>query len=171
MASSFSARHARGDLASGMRVVTLTALVKIAVPPLYITSLPKNAIGFSFERGRFGVFMGGSLFVAGILVAILLSREMGILAVPVAMWLLGGTSLLMIYNGTARSIAFVKPLCAGCRLRPIIEEHEAIHLGGVEKDSQVWFEMKKRHSCESLSLEEDASICSFCPIPKRLKEH
>ena len=171
MVSSLSAHHVRGDPAGGMRVVTLTALVKIAVPPLYITSLPKNAIGFSFERGKFGVVIGCSLFAAGILLAFLLSRAMGILALPLAMWLLGSTSLVMIYNSVARSIAFVKPLCAGCRLRPIIEEHEAIHLGGVEKDNEVWFEMKKRHSCESLSLEGDSSICSFCPIPKRLKEH
>ncbi len=171
MTPSFSAHQARGYFPGGMRVVTLTALVKIAIPPLYITSLPKNAIGFSFERGRFGAVMGGSLLAAGILLAFLLSRAMGVLAVPLAMWLLGSTSLLMIYNSIARSIAFVKPLCARCRLRPIIEEHEAIHLGGVEEDSQVWFEMKKRHSPESLSLEGDSSICFFCPIPKRLKEH
>jgi len=76
----------------------------------------------------------------------------------------------MIYNSTASSLAFVKPICAACRLRPVIEEHEAIHLGGVVEDGVVWREMKKRYSCESLSLDGDPNICSFCPIPKRLKE-
>ncbi len=153
-----------------MKVVPLTGLVKIAVPALLISSLPRNAIGFSFERGRFGALCGALLFAASMLIAFILSREIGILALPFAMWLMGGSSVLMIYNSTASSLAFVKPICARCRLRPVIEEHEAIHLGGVVEDGLVWREMKKRHSCESLSLDGDPNICSFCPIPKRLKE-
>ena len=148
----------------------MTGLVKAAVPALYITSLPRNAIGFSFEGGVFGAVCGALLFAASMLFAFVLSRAVGLLAFPFAMWLIGGSSVLMIYNSAATSLAFVKPLCAGCRLRPIIEEHEAIHLGGVVQDGLVWKEMKKRHSTESLSLEGDPRICTFCPIPKRLKE-
>jgi hypothetical protein len=157
-------------LARGMRVVQLTGFVKAAVPALYITSLPRNAIGFSFEGGVFGVLCGALLFAASMLIAFVLSGALGLLAFPFSMWLIGGSSVLMIYNSTASSLAFVKPLCAGCRLRPIIEEHEAIHLGGVVHDGLVWREMKKRYSSESLSLEGDPRICTFCPIPKRLKE-
>jgi len=171
MTSLFQIHLSERTSVGGLRVVTLTTLVKIAFPPLYITSLPKNAIGFSFERGKFGVLIGSSLLATSVLLSILLSRAIGILSLPLAMWLLGDTSLLMLYNSTSRSIAFVKPLCAGCRLRPIIEEHEGMHLAGMSRDRQVWSEMKKRHSYESLSLEGDSSICSFCPIPKRLKEH
>jgi hypothetical protein len=160
-----------GGVTRGMKVVPLTALVKLAVPALLISSLPRNAIGFSFERGRFGALTGVLLLAASILIAFILSREVGIvIALTLAMWLMGGSSILMIYNSTASSLAFVKPICAGCRLRPVIEEHEALHLGGVVEDGAVWREMKKRHSCESLSLDGDPNICSFCPIPKRLKE-
>ena len=168
--SSLAIAALNGGITKGMKVVPLTGLVKLAVPALFISSLPRNAIGFSFERGRFGAFCGALLFAASFLVAFILSRALGILALPLAMWLMGGSSVLMIYNATARSLAFVKPICAGCRLRPVIEEHEAIHLGGVVEDGVVWREMKKRHSWESLSLDGDPDICSFCPIPKRLKE-
>jgi hypothetical protein len=154
-----------------MKVVPLTGLVKMAVPALLISSLPRNAIGFSFERGRFGAVSGALLFAASMLIAFILSREVGIvLALTISMWLMGGSGVLMIYNSTASSLAFVKPICAGCRLRPVIEEHEAMHLGGVVEDSVVWREMRKRHSCESLSLDGDPNICWFCPIAKRLKE-
>ena len=164
-------RASLNGVTRGMKVVPLTGLVKLAVPALFISSLPRSAIGFSFERGRFGAFCGVLLFAASILIAFILSREVGIiLALTLTMWLMGGSSVLMIYNATARSLAFVKPICAGCRLRPVIEEHEAIHLGGVAEDGVVWREMKKRHSWESLSLDGDPDICSFCPIPKRLKE-
>src|SRR5207245_11392057 len=113
---------------------------------LFITSLPRNAIGFSFERGRFGAFCGALLFAASILIAFILSREGGIiLALTLAMWLRGGSSVLMIYNSRASSLAFVKPICAGCRLLPVIEEHEAIHLGGVVEVCVVWGESKERY--------------------------
>ena len=106
-----------------MKVVPLTGLVKLAVPALFISSLPRNAIGFSFERGRFGALCGALLFAASLLIAFILSREMGIiLALPFAMWLIGGSSVLMIYNSTARSLAFVKPICARCRLRPVLDD-------------------------------------------------
>jgi len=169
--SSLTRAATNGGVTKGMKVVPLTGLVKLAVPALFISSLPRNAIGFSFERGRFGALSGALLFAASILIAFILSREVGIiLALPFSMWLMGGSSLLMIYNSTANSLAFVKPICAGCRLRPVIEEHEAMHLGGVVAEGVVWREMKKRHSLESLSLEGDPNICWFCPIPKRLKE-
>ncbi len=159
-------------LARGMKVVRLTGLVRAAVPALYITSLPRNAIGFSFEGGVFGALCGALLLVASMLIAFVLSRAVGLLlAFPFSMWLIGGSSVLMIYNSAASSLAFVKPLCSGCRLRPIIEEHEAIHLRGVVQDGLVWREMKKRgYSTESLSLDGDPRICTFCPIPKRLKD-
>ena len=66
--------------------------------------------------------------------------------------------------------AFVKPICLACRLLPVIEEHEALHLSGVASESAVWGSMKARHSVRSLSLEGDPAVCPFCPIPKRLSE-
>ena len=67
-----------------------------------------------------------------------------------------------------RPTAFVKPICLKCRLLPVIEEHEAIHLSGVSSENEVWESMRSRHSVESLSLSGDPAICPFCPIPKRL---
>jgi hypothetical protein len=101
----------------------------------------------------------------------LLSTVIGAFAYPISIWLLGATGALMIYNSLGPSIAFVKALCSSCRLLPVIQEHEALHLAGLERDEDVWKQMRKRHSCETLSLDEDPRICSFCPIPKRLKEH
>jgi len=163
--------HFGTELASGMKVVRLTSLVRIVFPVLYITSIPKRAIGFSFERGPFGLLSGSLLFAGSILVAFALSPALGLISLPLALWLLGGTSIVMMYNSTAASIAFVKPLCSSCRLLPIIEEHEAIHLAGVGDDRAIWSEMRRRYSCESLSLIGDPKVCTFCPIPKRLKEH
>ena len=57
-------RASLNGVTRGMKVVPLTGLVKLAVPALFISSLPRNAIGFSFERGRFGAFCGGLLFEA-----------------------------------------------------------------------------------------------------------
>ncbi len=155
----------------GMHVVRLSLLVRLAIPSLFISSLPKNAIGFSFERGRFGVLVGSLLICSSLLVGYTLSLLLGVLAYSLSIWLLGATGALMIYNSAGVSIAFVKSLCSSCRLLPIIEEHEALHLAGLERDAEVWNQMRSRYSCEGLSLDGDPGICSFCPIPKRLKEH
>ena len=160
-----------GNTAEGMKVVKLSKLMLMAIPPLFVCSLPKNARGFSFERGEFGAFVGSILFSSSLIIGYLLSGAVGILAYPFSLWLLGATGVLMIYNSAGRSIAFVKPLCTTCRLLPIIQEHEALHLAGLDQDSDVWNLMRQRYSWESLSLDGDPTICSFCPIPKRLKEH
>ncbi len=155
----------------GMHVVRLSPLVRLAIPSLFISSLPKNAIGFSFEKGRFGVLVGSLLVCSSILIGYTLSGVIGVLSYPLSLWLLGSTGALMIYNSGGVSTAFVKSLCSTCRLLPVIEEHEALHLAGLERDADVWVQMRTRHSCKSLALDGDPGICSFCPIPKRLKEH
>ena len=154
-----------------MKVVKLTKLMRIAIPALFVSSLPKSAIGFSFEGGKFGALVGSLLFSSALIMGYSLSGAVGVIAYPFSFWLLGATGVLMIYNSVGMSIAFVKPLCTTCRLLPIIEEHEALHLAGLEQDSDVWNQMRQRYSCENLSLEGDPQICSFCPIPIRLKEH
>lgn len=158
-----------GNALAGMKVVNLSRLLRLTVPSLYISSIPKNAIGFSFESGRFGLLVGASLLASSMVIGFLLSGVVGPFGFPVALWLFGSTGAVMLYNSAWRSVAFVKPLCSRCRLLPVIVDHEALHLGGLEGDADVWQEMKKRYSCESLSIEGDATICSFCPIPKRLE--
>jgi hypothetical protein len=159
-------RSAAGEV----KVVTLSLPIRLAVPSLLVTSLPRRAIGFSFEGGRAGAVTGGGLLAATVLLAGALFQVVGPAGIVAAAWLTGTTGAVMLYN-SARSVAFVKPLCSGCRLLPVIEEHEALHLSGIESDDEIWRQMRSRHSCESLSLEGDPAICSFCPIPKRLREH
>ncbi len=88
-----------------------------------------------------------------------------------AAWLMGGTGGLIIYNSTREKIAFVKEHCQSCRLRPLIEEHEAMHLNGEPSEDVVWGEAMRRHSYQSLGLASDPRICSFCPIAKKLRDH
>jgi hypothetical protein len=153
-----------------MKVVRLSIPVRLAVPPLLICSIPKRAIGFSFEGGKPALLLGGTLVALTLALSAILFPSTGILGPILFLWLFGSTGAVFLYNGSRR-VAFVKSLCTGCRLLPIIEEHEKIHLGGVESDLEVWNQMRKRHSCESLELVGDKTICTFCPIPKRLSEH
>jgi len=94
----------------------------------------------------------------------------GVLGYFVAFWLVGTTGIVMVVN-SLKPLAFVKPICTRCRLLPVIVEHEAIHLTGVAREKEVWKSMRERYSLESLKLEGDPAICSFCPIPKRLSQH
>jgi len=158
------------QVAAGMRMLKLSGPMRLLFPSLLVSSLPRNAIGFSFERGRAG-FAIGALAVAGSLtLGALLYRVAGLLGFVLPVWALGTTGMLMVAT-SFRPLAFVKPLCSGCRLLPVIEEHEAIHLAGVESDDEIWKVMRSRHSCESLGLDGDPSVCWFCPILKRLSEH
>src|SRR5229473_2487229 len=144
----------------GIIVVPLSNLLKLAFPPLWVSSLPKKAIGFSLPRGNEGKLLGACILVATSLVALL-----GIV------WLTGGTGVLMVYNSTRQGVAFVKLMCSSCRLRPIIEEHEIMHLRGEPSEEVVWRETLKKYSYEGLGLGTDPKIHSFCPIAKRLKEN
>ena len=112
--------------------------------------------------------IGLALLSASLLVGALLAGTTGPWGGIVSFWLLGTAGIVFIASAL-RPTAFVKPICVKCRLLPIITEHEAIHLSGVAKESAVWESMRSRHSVESLGLEGDPSICSFCPIPKRLR--
>jgi len=56
-----------------------------------------------------------------------------------------------------------------CRLRPIIEEHESMHLNGERSEDVLWRETRKKYTYEGLSLAGDPKICSFCPIAKKLR--
>jgi hypothetical protein len=157
-------------VASGMRTFKLSLPVRLLVPALWISSMPRNAIGFSFERGRTALLMGAFLSCASLVIGAVLYPVAGLPGLAIPVWLMGSSGALMVATAL-RPLAFVKPLCSGCRLLPVIEEHEAIHLSGEASDDEIWKLMRTRHSCESLGLNGDPSICWFCPIPKRLATH
>jgi hypothetical protein len=154
----------------GVVVLPLTALVRLLVPPLLISSLPRRAIGFSFPRGREGLSLGSLLLFSMAALSIVLYGTLGAWSAVAMVWLFGGTGVIMLLNSTGRGLAFVKQMCSTCRLRPIIEEHEAMHLNGEPSEDEVWRETKRRYSYEGLGLGSDPKIHSFCPIAKRLKE-
>jgi hypothetical protein len=153
----------------GVRVVVLSNLVKVIFPSLFFSSLPKRAIGFSYPSGREGKLIGAALLAATGVVALLLFDVMGPGGLILAVWLTGGTAGLIIYNSTREKVAFVKEYCSTCRLRPLIEEHEAMHLYGEPREEAVWAETRKKYSYASLQLADDPKICSFCPIAKKLR--
>lgn len=109
------------------------------------------------------------MVVSSAVIGFLLVGATGPWGAVISFWLLG-TAGVATFVGALRPTAFVKPICVNCRLLPIIKEHEAIHLSGVTSEKSVWTSMRTRHSVKSLSLEGDPSICSFCPIPKRIAE-
>lgn len=154
-----------------VRFVALSSVVKLAFPPLLLSSLPKRAIGFSLPCGNEGRLLGLSLLGVTVSIGFLLATAIGPLGFMVMVWLTGGTAGLMLYNSTRGRVAFVKEYCSTCRLRPIIEEHESMHLNGERSEEVVWGEAMKKYSYESLSLAGDPKICSFCPIAKRLRNN
>jgi len=152
-----------------IRVVTLSGALRVLVPALFISALPQRTRGVSYEGGRMGLVVGIIMVAGSIAMGAELYHVTGIVGIVVIFWLLGSSGTVMMVNG-ARPLAFVKPICVRCRLLPIIKEHESIHMSGVESDDEVWASMRTRHSCESLGLDGDPAICTFCPIPKRLRE-
>jgi hypothetical protein len=151
--------------------VTLSRLVRLAFPPLFFSSIPKRAIGFSYPSGREGGLLGMTLLAITVSTGFLLSRIVGFPGFILMVWLTGGTAALMLYNSTGGRIAFLKSYCSTCRLRPIIEEHELMHLNGEPSEEVVWGEARKKYTYEGLSLANDPKICSFCPIAKKLRTH
>lgn len=155
----------------GVIVLPLSKLLRLLLPPLLISALPKKAIGFSFPRGMEGKLLGLSLLGGTAAVAFLLNNAFGIYAALAMVWLMGGTGVVILYNSVGPGLAFVKQMCSTCRLRPIIEEHEIMHLNGEPSEEAVWREARKKYSYEGLGLGTDPRIHSFCPISKRLKEN
>ena len=153
---------------SDLKVVRLTAPLQLLVPTLLLPSLSKGTRGLSFYPGRSGLGIGLALLVASLLVGALLVGPTGPWGWIASFWVLG-TAGIVIVASALRPTAFVKPICVKCRLLPIIKEHEAIHLSGVASENAVWESMRSRHSVESLALAGDPAICSFCPIPRRLR--
>ena len=151
-----------------VRTIRLSVPVRLALPPVLLSSIPKKVLGLSFETGMAGVTLGLALLGASLSLGYVLLHIAGPWSFVLSFWLMGGTGAVMILN-CATPVAFVKQLCSNCRLLPVIVEHESLHLSGIESDESVWDEMRKRYSCASLGLEGDTSICSFCPIPKRLR--
>ncbi len=149
--------------------VTLSTTVRLAFPPLLLSSLPKRAIGFSYPSGREGRMLGLALLSTTLLMGFLLDHVIGIAGFLLMAWVTGGTGALMVYNSTRRRIAFVKSYCSTCRLRPLIEHHERMHLEGEPSEDAVWAEARKVYSYEGLSLANDPKICVFCPIAKKLR--
>jgi hypothetical protein len=155
----------------GVKVVAVSNLVKLALPPLFIASLPKRAIGFSFPRGAEGRLLGTVVLAATALIAFLAYDAVGPLPALVLVWLMGGTAVVMLYNSTVCGLAFIKRMCYNCRLRPIIVEHEAMHLSGIRSEEEVWRLAKQEYTYDGLGLRGDPKIHGFCPIAKRLKEN
>ena len=143
---------------------------KLLIPSLLLSSLPVQTRGLTFHQGRSGFLLGGMLILGSIGLGTLLAPRLGYVVIPFLFWLIGTTGVAMAASSLT-PVAFVKPICTRCRLLPVIKEHEAIHLAGVANERKVWASMRTRHSVESLSLEGDPTICTFCPIPKRLKGH
>lgn len=154
----------------GVLVLPLSKAIRVLLPPLFISSLPRRAIGFSFPRGAEGKLLGAALLAGTAALAFLLDSAFGVYAAVGIVWLMGGTGAVILYNSTRRGVAFVKEMCSTCRLRPIIEEHEMMHLNGEASEDVVWREAKRKYSYEGLGLGADPKIHSFCPIAKRLKE-
>ena len=156
-------------IARRMKVVRLTVPLGILVPAVAIPAISKGTRGLSLYPGQGGKLIGGALILASAAVGYLLLRPVGVLGPVLSAWLLGTAGVAMLASARTPT-AFIKPICTACRLLPVIKEHEAIHLAGVASERKVWGSMKGRHSAESLELEGDPAICSFCPIPKRLAE-
>lgn len=156
-------------LEAGMTVVKLDARMQALVPLLALASLSKGTRGLTLHHGRGALSVGAAMMAASAAIAFELLPT-GPVGPLLSVWLLG-TAGGATFAASLRPTAFVKPICLGCRLLPVIREHEAIHLTGVASEEAVWESMRTRHSVASLSLEGDPSICSFCPIPKRLAEH
>jgi hypothetical protein len=154
----------------GVVVLPLSKLLRLLLPPLLVSSLPRRAIGFSFPRGNEGKMLGTALVAATAWISFLLDNAFGVYPAIVMVWLMGGTGVVILYNSTRHGLAFVKQMCSTCRLRPIIEEHELMHLNGVSSEEAVWDAARAKYSYEGLGLGNDPSIHSFCPIVKRLKE-
>ena len=150
-------------------MVTLSGPLRALVPSLLLSSLPVRTRGLSYEGGITGLAIGAIIAAGSLAIGWILYPLLGALGVVAVFWLLGSAGVVMVISGV-RPLAFVKPICVRCRLLPIIKEHEAIHMAGIVSDNRVWASMKTRHSCESLNLDDDPAICSFCPIPKRLRE-
>jgi len=157
-------------IAKKTKVVTLSLWLQVLVPALLASTFTRSARGVSFQGGKTGLAIGATLVCASLVMGWLLMGHLGVFGYLAVFWLIGTTGLVMII-GSQRPLAFVKSICTRCRLLPIIVEHEAIHLSGVSREKKVWASMRERHSVESLGLENDPLICSFCPIPKRLREH
>jgi hypothetical protein len=164
-------REASGDweaIESRISVVTLSMPLRILVPSLLLSTIRLKTRGASFERGPLGMVIGATLVIGTVTAGILLYPFGGPMPLLVVFWLAGSTGVVMLLN-SFRPMAFVKPICTRCRLLPVIREHEAIHISGVESDDLVWKSMRTRYSCESLGLKDDPRICDFCPIPRRLE--
>jgi len=155
----------------GVLVLPLSKVLRLLLPPLFVTSLPRRAIGFSFPRGSEGKLLGLALLGGTAALSYLLNSAFGIYAALGIVWLMGGTGIVILYNSTRHGLAFVKQMCSTCRLRPIIEEHEVMHLNGEASEEAVWSAARKKYSYEGLGLGTDSKIHSFCPIAKRLKEN
>lgn len=155
--------------AGGVIVLPLSKLLRVLLPPLLVSALPKRAIGFSFPRGLEGKILGVALVGGTAATAYLLNSAFGIFAALAIVWLMGGTGAVILYNSMSPGVAFVKQMCSTCRLRPIIEEHEMMHLNGVSSEEAVWTAARKKYSYEGLGLGTDPKIHGFCPIAKRLR--
>jgi hypothetical protein len=150
-----------------LRVVRLSRPLRLLVPALMVATIPLKTRAVSYEGGAFGAAVGALVVAGSLAVGWAFYPLAGAAGVILPLWLLGSAGLVMVVNGV-RPVAFVKPICVRCRLLPVIREHESIHLAGVESDDAIWSDMRTRHSRQSLAVEGDPRICSFCPIPARL---
>jgi hypothetical protein len=152
------------------RVVVLSKKVQLLFPPLLLGALPRNSIGFSYPTGIVGLILGGASAAATVGMSFIISSRFGIATIPIVLWLVGGTSTLIVYNSLGTGVVFIKPLCSTCRFREIIIEHERFHLGGIESEREVWRLARTRHDVADLNLDSDTSLCPQCPIPQRFRQ-
>lgn len=157
-------------VSENMKVVRLTIPLQLLIPAFILPSLPKKTRGLTLFPGVAGMALGIAMLASSVAIGFLLIGPTGPWGGIFSIWILGSIGIATLIGGL-RPTAFIKPICVRCRLLPIIKEHEAIHLTGVARESDVWASMKTRHSVESLGLVGDPAICSFCPIPNRLAEH
>ena len=155
------------QMISAMRVVRLTLPLTVLVPALAFPAASKSTRGLTLNPGRTGLALGAFLMAASGIVGNLLFEPAGVAGPVASLWLLGTAGATMFWAASGPT-AFVKRICVDCRLLPVIKEHEALHLSGVNSEKAVWESLRDRHSVESLSLSGDPAICTFCPIPKRL---
>lgn len=153
------------------KVLHLSLVLRILTPSLLLRSASKNAIGFAFLRTIETLLAGFMSLLSSILLGYLFYSTIGLASFPLFVWLVGSAGIVMIAHCVGPGYIFVKSLCAGCKLRPIIIEHEAVHISGISSEAEVWRRLKGIFNNSFQNLASDYEVCTFCPIVDHLGKH
>ena len=153
------------------KVLHLSLVLRILAPSLLLRSASKSAIGFAFLRTFETLLAGFMSLLSSLLLGYLFYSTIGIASFPLFIWLLGSAGVLMIAHCVGPGYIFVKSLCGGCKLRPVIVEHEAVHISGISSEVEVWRRLKIMFNNTFPNLVSDYEICTFCPIVNHLGKH